>query len=434
MKKFNLFLLAALLLVSVAQAQLPAYLPAAGLVAWFPFTGNAVDSTLNGHDGTVYGTTMGSGRYGQPNTAFNFNGVSDYIYVPPGTLVKERSVDITASLTISAWVKSTNYAFSSQEQIYWRGDATPAHDPHMLYLNGGQVRVRRDIDPGATITEAGYSFAGLDTNYHLFTGTYDSASGFMCMYIDGIRKAKNYLPGLQTYPTSTMYNYIGAVDGGTWQFFYGLIDELGIWNRALTPCEVAALYSSVSHIITGHPVNDSAVSGSIATFAISVAAPAPLYQWQVNTGSGFVNLTNASPYSGVYTSTLTINPANGSMSGNLYRCIVSSDSCVNVISDSAALIVNTVGISANQQEQENITISPNPNNGDFTIFCSSAKSPVHIVITDIIGQVIGRQVLQPVNGVINQPALISNRLSSGIYFLHAKAEGLNKVFQVIVNK
>ena len=106
MKNKTLFVLFLLLSVT-SYAQIPSYLPLSGLVAWFPFTGNAIDSTGHGHDGNVHGTASAAGRYGQPNTAFSFNGTSDYIYIPAGTLEYNKSIDITASLTISAWVKNS---------------------------------------------------------------------------------------------------------------------------------------------------------------------------------------------------------------------------------------------------------------------------------------------------------------------------------------
>ena len=55
-----------------------------GLVAWYPFDGNASDMSGNGNDGTVYGATLGTDRYGSANRAYSFDGVNDYVDV--GTL------------------------------------------------------------------------------------------------------------------------------------------------------------------------------------------------------------------------------------------------------------------------------------------------------------------------------------------------------------
>lgn len=436
MRKHLLLVAALITFGSASFAQLPAYLPAYGLMAWFPFTaGSAGDSTTHGHDGTIHGCTNAKGRYGVPNTAFRFNGTSDYIYIPAGSMAKDISVDITASLTISAWVKSQDYGFNSDMQIYWRGNSTPAHDPHMLYIKSGQVYIRRDVDPGAVVNEVGHPIAGLDTNYHLFTGTYDSTTGRMRIYVDGILRNSSYSPGLQTYPTSTMYNYIGAVDGGTWQFFYGDIDELGIWNRALSPCEVAALYYSMPNVISGHPVNDTVAVGGTATFTVSAAAPSPAYQWQKKTGSGsFTDLPNIAPYSGVNTATLTVTPASVALDSVYFRCIVSSDSCLNSPTDSAILrvtpatIISSVGSNRHQ-----FSIAPNPNSGDFTV-TGSAVANMTVEITDVRGVAVYTEQIAAQGAAICKRISLSAKLPGGVYLVKISDGNSSEVHRIVLER
>lgn len=434
MKRYISLLVLLSLFSARAQAQVPAYLPP-GLMAWWPFTGNAIDSTGNAHDGTVHGTSNAPGRYGVPNTAFRFNGTSDYIYVPPGSLIKDISVDITASLTISAWVRSDNYFFTGQMQIYWRGDATPAHDPHMLYLNGGEVRIRRDVDPGSTINEVGGPLAGLDNTYHLFTGTYDSATSIMCIYIDGVMKEKSYMPGLQTYPTGTMYNYIGAVDGGTWQFFYGDIDELGIWSRALTPCEVAALYYSVPRIITAQPVHDTTSVGGAASFTVGALAPLATYQWQVRSGASFVDVASGTPYSGVNTPTLTISPATAALTGKEYRCLISSDSCTNVSTDTVMLTVTPATALPPAQVVADVSISPHPNNGEFILSgVVTSVEPLSLIMMDITGRAVYKERISASAGPFRHSVVLPAGIGNGIYLLRILSGQSSLVFRVVVER
>ncbi len=409
----------------------PAYMPW-GMIAWFPFTGNAIDSTGHGHNGTVSGATLTTDRYGHANSAYYFNGTSDYIYVPPGTPGADVSTDIVASLTISAWVKSTNYSYTSQEQIYWRGDATPAHDPHMLYIVGSEVKIRRDVNPGTTVNEVGTSVAALDTNFHMLTGTYDSISGVMKVYIDGQLRNSAVLPGLETYPTSTMYNYIGAVDGGTWQFFYGTMDELGIWNRALTECEVAALYYSVPNVITSQPANDTVVVGGTAVFSITDLVPGTTYQWQENSGTGFVNLASTPPYSGVTTATLTITSATATLSGRHYRCVPVSGTCLTDTSAAAKLVVQIPSGIADLTGKTDPNIVPNPNNGSFTITGSVAgNSTVSVEITDLIGQAVYTQNIKPQSGEVNEH-IVLDKVASGIYILKIRSGNENKMLRLLI--
>ena len=78
MKKAFLFLgLSVLLFSNSAQSQnLPAYLPSNGLVAWYPFNGNANDESGNGNDGVIVDAITTVDRNGSSNSAFGFNGQS----------------------------------------------------------------------------------------------------------------------------------------------------------------------------------------------------------------------------------------------------------------------------------------------------------------------------------------------------------------------
>jgi poly(3-hydroxybutyrate) depolymerase len=94
--------------------------------------------------------------------------------------------------------------------------------------------------------------------------------------------------------------------------------------------------------ISSQPNNSTVCSGNSTSFAVTAAGcvgTALTYQWQVNSGSGFVNLTNSAPYSGVTTSTLTVSSATTALNNYQYRCFVTS-CCKNSYSNPATLTVN----------------------------------------------------------------------------------------------
>jgi len=70
-----------------------------GLVAYYPFNGNANDASGNGNNGIVNGATLTADRFGNPNSAYSFNGASDYIRVP-----NSNSLQLTNDFTLSAWI------------------------------------------------------------------------------------------------------------------------------------------------------------------------------------------------------------------------------------------------------------------------------------------------------------------------------------------
>lgn len=92
--------------------------------------------------------------------------------------------------------------------------------------------------------------------------------------------------------------------------------------------------------ITSQPSSAIVCLGGTASFSITATGPSLVYQWQVDQGSGFVNLSNVAPYSGVTTSTLTITGVTMVLSDYVYRCVVSNGCIPNAVSFSVILKVN----------------------------------------------------------------------------------------------
>ena len=83
-----------------------------GLVAWYPFDGNASDMSGNGNHGTVNGPTLGSDRHGQANMAYSFDGVNDKINLPTlwdvGTGGASISLWFKVNGTVTDWMYLTS--------------------------------------------------------------------------------------------------------------------------------------------------------------------------------------------------------------------------------------------------------------------------------------------------------------------------------------
>jgi hypothetical protein len=108
--------------------------------------------------------------------------------------------------------------------------------------------------------------------------------------------------------------------------------------------------------ITTQPSSITVCNGNPAVFSVVASGSGLTYQWQINTGSGFTNLTNGGIYSGVTTATLNISACTTGMNGYLYRCVVSSSICGgSTNSNSATLTVNAA-------TGASITITASPSN------------------------------------------------------------------------
>ena len=93
-------------------AQIPSYVPTNGLVGWWPFNGNANDESGKGNHGTVTGASLTLDRFGNTNTAYNFDGVSNKIYIGDPAV---NELDFKGNpFTISLWVKNISLSYDNQ--------------------------------------------------------------------------------------------------------------------------------------------------------------------------------------------------------------------------------------------------------------------------------------------------------------------------------
>ncbi len=100
--------------------------------------------------------------------------------------------------------------------------------------------------------------------------------------------------------------------------------------------------SCTSVNITTQPVSVNGCTGGNASFTVATTGTSPAYQWQVNTGSGFTDLTNTPPYSGVNSATLNITNITAGMNGYQFRCMLSNSCTAAFASGSASLNVSAV--------------------------------------------------------------------------------------------
>jgi hypothetical protein len=203
----------------------------ADLAGWWRFEegggSDANDSSGNGNDGALQGDThWTAGKIGDYALAFDGNG--DYVDVPGS-----GSLDFTGSFSVSAWVKPTA---SPSADMSWFG-----------YHHGGISRsiVLRVYVSGKI--RFGFYYSDLDTAdgamsfgvWNHVVATYDFDTDTSKIYVDGEPSASGnvgpYLGGTQTMK-------IGMYRVGEEQYFDGDIDDVRVYNKALSEGEVGYLY------------------------------------------------------------------------------------------------------------------------------------------------------------------------------------------------
>jgi hypothetical protein len=114
MKKTILFLaLGFLLTTQTLFAQVPSYVPTNGLVGYWPFNGNANDESGNGNNGVVNGASLTTDRFGNANSAYSFNGSSNYIQISDASALRLSETDYT----ISVWINEVGLSAIEHQAI-----------------------------------------------------------------------------------------------------------------------------------------------------------------------------------------------------------------------------------------------------------------------------------------------------------------------------
>lgn len=203
-----------------------------GLVAYYPFNGNANDLSSNGNNGQNNGAFLTSDRFNNSNKAYSFNGSNSSILVPHST-----SLQPTGGLTLSAWVQLNS--LNNTSSILYKGPDTSAgcyslrYEPAFRTLDF-QINFF-DYIPGPRITVS--STASLTTyTWYNVIGTFDGS--YMKIYLNG------YVEGTVNVSNSLGSNYEGMVIGNSFEGngFNGTLDDIRIYNRALNESEIQQLY------------------------------------------------------------------------------------------------------------------------------------------------------------------------------------------------
>lgn len=257
------FFLLLLIPSSLFSQTLPSYLPTNGLVAWYPFNGNANDESGNGNDGVVNGATLTSDRNGNVSSAYGFNGSN--IQVPMNIVLHDL-----VNRSFCAWFKANGA--QNGGRIY-----------ETTYLNGGIAIVGSTLDSWYYNGPFECNVTGVNIEslgaWHQITYVTNSLTGLGLIYIDGVLVSQR-IGSVYSAPSNWQGNYMRFGLGASNESFNGIIDDIAIYNRALTQEEITALYTST-------PVN-----GGVGTTTASVPPGIP-YQAVVRNSNGQVAANTA---------------------------------------------------------------------------------------------------------------------------------------------
>ena len=414
MKKKNLLMTAIAIfgLATITMAQtIPSYVPTNGLVGWWPFNGNANDESGNLNNGSVNNATLTLDRYGNLNSAYDFN-ANAQIVCPQNNIP-------TQAFSLSVWLNQDN-SFANMQYVCLGSSASTTWGAvasnNNLYVgygagcsgNGGGILNTTSITTGNWIHLV-YVSSGVGGNTQIYKNGSYAGQAQNSTSIGGCSSQNLYF-GVDIFSVS--------------EYIDGKLDDIGMWNRALTQQEITDLYNGCQLSVNTQPTNQTTNINNNAQFVVSSSSPGATYQWQTDLGVGFQNLNSVGQYSGTTNDTLSVSNVTMSNNNQPFRCIVSSGSCSDTSNVAVLTVNNNVGI--NETSQDKL----------FSVFPNPAQSVINVKSDGkLIGSVYsiydntGRVVLSgKLNAEITTIEL--GNLSGGIYMISI-GENMKQTFKVI---
>ncbi|WP_316636145.1 leucine-rich repeat domain-containing protein [uncultured Flavobacterium sp.] len=287
--------------VTIISAPGNGQIPTNGLIAYYPFNGNANDTSGNGSNGTVTAATLTSDRFGNSNTAYSFDGVNSYIDAVIPNIPQNNSLR-----TISGWFKTSD-AFSDPNKyevsIFNYGTLAKLQRLSLSIYSKGYLQM---ISGTNLSTDDFYvnNFDYSNNDWYFFTLTYDGTK--LSVYANGkfvSEKAVNLNTVDNIFRIGQRISGDNVKEG-----FKGTIDDIAIWNRVLTPEEISAMYvpantnnytlipdSNFEQKLINLGIDTDGLNGKVLTYNISTVKFLDLTKSNISDLTGiqdFVSLTD----------------------------------------------------------------------------------------------------------------------------------------------
>ena len=297
--RFTIFLKINILIGLISYAnysfgQLPPYLPSNGLVAWYPFNGNANDESGNGNNGIVNGATLSTDRNGNANSAYYFSSNSCNTRIDANV----NTNTINGQISVSLWLSRTGNGCRGPRVFEaWPGSNNEGHmvmtwSPGDTWPNSWQHRVQGSSPVGIIATQnTGVAIPNNQWTNMIYTNDGITAK----IYQDGILICQVQNPVNANIILASNIA-IGRMNHPAWDAFEGKIDDFGIWNRALTTNEVQTLYDSRCTISQNLIPQDTLLSCGIDSVMLDAGAGFTSYSWSNSATTQTTSVSSSGMY------------------------------------------------------------------------------------------------------------------------------------------
>ena len=320
------------------------------IIAYYPFSGNANDSSGNEYDGTISGDPqLTTDRFGNSNSAYIFDGAGDWIYFGTDTLPENNEGDVSDPFTISVWAKSSS---SSTMSLFAYGG--------MVSCGGGRygavVRLGTNIQFNSCNNGFNTSASGnnSDGNWHQYVFTWNGSNSRK-VYIDGSLVNSNSTSNVFRIQNTGLVLGRQFMDWAEGTTFTGSADELRLWSTELSSAEVETLYNTESN---ASPTLSSSVPADNATGIALDSTIVLNFNENVDVESGNITIKKTSDnttvetidvtggqVTGSGTSQITITPSSDFDTGTEYYVLIDATAFDDSDSGSYAGISSTTALS-----------------------------------------------------------------------------------------
>ncbi len=393
----------------------PSYVPTNGLVAWYPFNGNANDESGNSNNGTVNGAVLTTDRNNNSNKAYYFSSSGCATYI--GANINTSS--IVSGLTISIWVCRVGNGCLGPRIFEFGNNPTVNNGPGIAQWTWDNIN--------------GTNIGSTTSNGTAVTTTFNPVANNVwtnLVYTNDGSLGKVYQDGVLIKTITSSGNPIlsgnvsfGRMNHPSYDAFNGKLDDIAIWNRALSNSEVTQIYNSVlPSSITNHNCYFS--NNTIVNKWQSVnETNLKLYSVQRSSdGNNFVSIGNINAKGiGSYSFTDFQLPNASSL---YYR--------LEILENDGKKSYSPI-VSINPNRKSSLLLSPNPTYGLTSLQVNSSRAKEEIQIT-VFNQ-LGNKLIQQTKVISigeNSIPLSLEVLQTGVYFL--QVSNLFRTETIMFNK
>jgi len=422
--RLSLTLFTSTALLVVAHAQVPSYVPTAGLAAWYSFSGNANDDSGLGNNGTVNGAVLTAGKSGVSNTAYSFDGVSNRIDLANPFLGGVQNEAFTFHALVKANSVSTGQYIWSKTLFWGEVNFGLLVDGSIILWWGNSVTGNKYSNirsqPGMVNNGVWYDIVVVFQNSggQIFLNGSPVATDLIWMAQGGAILSTTEIEASANFAQDANSSKIGMITSGgnPTEYWNGIIDEFGIWDRALTPNEISVLYNGMAAPCVS--ATFVSYSGLAASYNLSdqpvVLVGSP--QGGVLIGAGITGNIFDPSAAGLGTHGITY-------------AYVDDEGCINT-SSLCTSVESGIGIGEPSSMAGAVRVFPNPNHGQFGVELD-LHGLVSLQVLDGRGRLVHSEVFNG-SGLKTTRVLDLSSEAKGVYTLQVQNNGEAVSQQVVV--